>query len=56
MTDDETYLGDAVYADNDGYMIRLVANKGGPNEQIVWLEPNVYGRLVEYARRVWGTP
>lgn len=52
---DETYLGDAVYADTDGYMIRLVANKGGPHEQTVWLEPSVYVALTRYAAKAWGS-
>lgn len=51
---DDVYLGDAVYASTDGYMIKLVANKGSANEHVIWLEPSVYDALVEYVNTVWG--
>jgi hypothetical protein len=44
------YLGDAIYADNDGWMIRLVVDKGSPAERTVWLEAPVLAALVRYAQ------
>lgn len=48
----QTYLGDAVYASFDGYMIKLSANDG---EQVIYLEPDVYEAYKKYAETVWNT-
>jgi len=45
--DNETYLGDAVYASFDGYQIKLRTGDG--NAQVIYLEPGVYGALVRFA-------
>ena len=53
MTDtceQETYIGDAVYASFDGDMIRLRTGDG--NRQVIYLDPSVMRSLVEYAKRV----
>ena len=42
----ETYLGDSVYASFDGYMIKL--RTGDLNEQVIYLEHEVYAALVEF--------
>ena len=42
----ETYLGDAVYASFDGYMIKLRTGDG--NNQVIYLEPEVYAALASY--------
>lgn len=47
MDENETYLGDAVYASFDGWQIKLTANGG---EQVIFLEPNVYAALERYAK------
>ena len=44
------YLGDAVYAAFDGFGIWL--QTGDSNHQRIFLEPEVYQRLVAYAKRV----
>lgn len=47
--DNETYLGDAVYASFDGWQIRLRTGDG--NNQIIFLEPEVLERLFAYAKK-----
>jgi len=47
-TEDEAYLGDAVYASFDGWQIRLRTGDG--NNQVIYLEPNTYHALQEYVR------
>lgn len=42
----ETYLGDAVYASYDGYQIRL--RTGDYNNQVIYIEPMVWEALVRY--------
>lgn len=51
MNGNERYLGDAVYATHDGWMLCLTVDKGSPNERQVWLEPRVLQNLIEYAER-----
>lgn len=50
----EEYLGDAVYASFDGWQIKLRTGDG--NNQVIYLEPSVLSRLVEYARRITAEP
>lgn len=46
----KVYLGDAVYADYDGYQIRLTVEYGtGEATAEIYLEPAVYAALVRYA-------
>ena len=53
MTEDNnTYLGDGVYASVDGFQIWLAVNHH-ENKQVA-LEPQVLDALVAYANRVWG--
>lgn len=44
--ENETYLGDAVYASFDGYQIWLRTGDG--NDHKIALEPSVYLALVDY--------
>lgn len=44
---DETYLGDAVYASFDGWQIRL---RCAAPECEIYLEPQVFQALVEYEK------
>ncbi len=48
MSNNETYLGDGLYASFDGFMIILRAPRVG-GDHWVGLEPHVYQALVEYA-------
>lgn len=45
---DKIYLGDSVYAQNDGFGIILTTENGmGPTNKI-YLEPSVYQALIDY--------
>jgi hypothetical protein len=46
------YLGDGVYADNDGYQIWLAVNDAS-NVQVA-LELNVLKRLISYGEAMYG--
>ena len=50
-TQNETYLGDGLYASFDGWMITLRAPRMG-GDHWVGLEPDVYDALVEYAKEI----
>lgn len=51
-SEQETYIGDGVYASFDGCMIKLRTERDGRNE-IIFLEPEVYDSLAIYAARCW---
>lgn len=44
--ENETYLGDAVYASFDGYQIKLRTGDG--NAQVIYLEPSVWYALQNF--------
>lgn len=46
---DGTYLGDGVYATDDGWMIALTVERGDRRE-VVYLDPTVLAALNVYAR------
>lgn len=48
--ENETYLGDAVYASFDGYQIKLRTGDG--NNQVIYLEPSVYAQLRRFVERL----
>ena len=50
MNEDETYLGDGVYASHDGFQIWLAANHH--ENKVVALEPRVFANLCEYVKRL----
>jgi len=47
MFEEETYLGDGVYASTDGYQIWLAVNHH--QNKVLALEPSVLARLFQYA-------
>jgi hypothetical protein len=49
----ETYLGDAVYASFDGYQIKL--RTGDANNQVIYLEPGVYEQLKKFVASLYNT-
>jgi hypothetical protein len=51
--ENETYLGDAVYASFDGYQIKLRTDDG--NNQVVYLEPGVYAALQRFVAALHNT-
>lgn len=48
----ETYIGDGVYAAFDGYQIKLTTQREFGKDEI-YLDPNVFRSLKEQAKR-WG--
>lgn len=45
---EKTYLGDAVYASIENGTIRLVTTDGIAERDVIYLEPEVYARLVAW--------
>lgn len=48
---DQTYLGDGVYAAHDGYQIWLGVDRNGRQERVA-LEPAVFAALVQYEQKL----
>ena len=46
------YLGDAVYAEFDGWQIKLTTSNGLYNTNEIFLEPAVLRALLNYVRRI----
>ena len=44
----ETYIGDAVYASFDGFHVKLRTGDG--NSQVIYLDPEVFENLVEFEK------
>ncbi|MFA5897677.1 MAG: hypothetical protein WC829_01060 [Hyphomicrobium sp.] len=49
---EETYMGDGVYASFDGYQIKLRAPRAEGDHEI-YLEPGVYGAVRAYGAKIW---
>ena len=52
MNQDQTYLGDGVYASHDGYQIWLTTRRSEKRVDSVALEPSVYAALVQYVAKI----
>ena len=59
-TPEKVYLGDGVYAEEENGMIRLETERSPPSIEVrdtvthyIYLEPEVFAKLAEYARQVW---
>jgi len=48
------YLGDAVYADHDGFALVLTTEDGISVTNRIVLEPEVYAALLEYVKKLQG--
>ena len=48
---EKQYLGDSVYAEIEGGMIKLTTNNGMRDVDTIFLEPEVYEALVRYAEQ-----
>jgi len=46
------YLGDGVYAENDGFGIILTTENGIETLKSIYLEPSVYRELIRYVENV----
>lgn len=51
MKDTAVYLGDSVYADYDGYMIKIYTNNGLGPENEIYLEPRTLEMLIHFSKR-----
>lgn len=49
---EKVYLGDAVYADHDGFALVLTTENGYKATNRIVLEPEVLGALEEYIKRL----
>jgi hypothetical protein len=54
MSEFKDYIGDGVYAEMEGYMIKLTTEREGGMIHTIYLEPEVYAALVDYVERVRG--
>lgn len=54
--EEETYLGDGVYARYDGEYIWLYTSNGIVKSPEIALEPMVYCALTAFAGKVWRAP
>lgn len=51
-SNEKVYLGDAVYASYDGYHIVLTTENGIRIANVIYLEPQVFQALIEYANKL----
>ena len=51
MTEEPAYLGDGLYATNDGFGITLSALRE-EGTHYVYLEPDVFDALIQYAKEI----
>ena len=47
-----TYLGDGVYAEDEGHQIKLMANSHTNPSDVIYLDPKVMRALVDYQTRM----
>ena len=47
-----TYLGDSVYIENIGHMLKLFTDNGMDTSNVIFLEPEVQIALVQYIERL----
>jgi hypothetical protein len=50
---EETYLGDGLYASIERSMIKLRAPRFGGGDHVVYLDPEVWAALQQLAAQVW---
>lgn len=51
MTHEKVYLGDSVYAQNDGFGIIITTEDGYRVTNEIYLEPSVYNALLDYVAK-----
>lgn len=56
MSQPRVYLGDGLYADFDGYQVRLFAHNGVSDTNEVFLEPDVLSAFLRYVDSLKGGP
>lgn len=48
----KSYLGDSVYADFDGWQVKLTTESGGLPDNVIYLEPAVVEAFLQYIERL----
>ena len=48
---DGIYLGDAVFAEWHGNVIKLTTSNGRDDTNTIWIEPSVYAALIQFVER-----
>lgn len=48
----QTYIGDGLYAEFDGFQIRLFASNGEATTNEVFLDSNVWTSLLDFVKRL----
>lgn len=54
MTQEPVYLGDGLYAQFNGWQIRLYASNGVSTQDQVFLEPHVLANFLNYIKPLQG--
>jgi len=52
MTPSKSYLGDSVYADFDGWQVKLTTENGELPDNTIYLEPAVVEAFLQYIERL----
>lgn len=48
----DVYIGDSVYATNDGFHLVLYTDNGMGRDQKIYLDHGVFERFIEYAKKI----
>jgi hypothetical protein len=52
MSTHKSYLGDSVYADFDGWQVKLTTENGDGADNVIYLEPAVVEAFLQYIERL----
>jgi predicted DNA-binding protein (UPF0278 family) len=52
VSETKEYLGDSVYVELVGSMLKLTTNNGANDSNVIYLEMHVYRELVQYVDRL----
>lgn len=53
MSERPVYLGDAVYAEYDGYHVRLFTSDGQQELNVIFIEYSVWRNLEAFVGQIW---
>ena len=51
MSEPKAYLGDGVYADDDGYMLHLYLDNGNRKTDEIFLEDDVFAAMLRFVEK-----
>lgn len=49
----KTYLGDSVYCENEGFMLKVYTDNGFGPKDVIYLEPEVFQALITFGCKTW---